>query len=294
MIDVKKIQRIFVSGKFDPVKQTLIPRFDLDSKMALHFLRLAGIATQNINWITPSKNLAEIDREFKLRNDILIDVGQINGPLEFGDNCVVFDHHSSTSTPEDFCSTEQVAAYFNLNESPAVQKLGKLVHRLDCTPNENLIPFSEGWKYPVLLISKLNGKEIHELAEKIDLETPKSETELKEVKLWASAAQKKKSIESIQKELEVGKRIVSVEDEKFIIIRKFLPSASFGAFEMGFNFGSFTQPTWAISFSKNSRSIDKIYNRLNEGFIIRETMILHNKPASRFSYESFLQSVEGK
>lgn len=294
MIDVKKIQRIFVSGKFDPVRQILIPKYDLDSKMALHFLRMAGITTQNIVWISPTMNLADIDRDYKLRNDVLIDVGQVKGPIEFGENCIVFDHHAADSIPADFCSTEQVAFYFNLSENKTVSYLNNMVHRLDCTPNENAIPFSQGWKYPVLLISKLNGKEIFSLAEKMDLEKPVTETELKDVQLWNSAQQKQKSINHILTELESGRKVKTVEGEPFIIVQKFLPSASFAAFEQGFHFSSFTLPTWAISFYHQSDSVDKIHGRIQEGLKIRETMILHNKLSSKYTLESFIRAVEGK
>lgn len=294
MINKGKIQRIFVSGKFDPTSQTVLPKYDLDAKMSLHFLRMAGISTREIVWISPAENLEKINTTYRLKNDILIDVGQIKGPLEFGENCIAFDHHHQSSTPDDFCSAEQVVNYFSLNLSDDGKRFLQLIHVLDCEPNKAVFGFSNSWMFPMMLVSRLNGEQIFQLSEKVDLSKKLSESELSELGLLQSALSKKKSIEKIKSSLEKGQVIQTIEGEKILVIREYIPSASFGAFEMGFSFSSFTNPTWAINFSERKNYIPDIYNRMKEGVLVRDLMILQNKNITRFSYDSFLQVLEGK
>lgn len=294
MIIKEKIQRIFVSGKFDPLSQSVIPKYDLDAKMSLQFLRLAGITTREIIWVSPSDNLDRINAVHQLKNDILIDVGQVKGPKEFGDNCIVFDHHHETSTPDDLCSAEQVVSYFNLELNDNAKRFLYLVHVLDCEPNKSLFGFSESWMFPLLLVSRMNGEQIYNLAQAYDLSSPVNEKQLEEMGLLQSALSKKKSIDKIKTSLNKGEVIKTIEGESILVIREFIPSASFGAFEMGHSFSSFTDPTWAITFPERKGCIPDIYKRMNEGVLVRDMMILQNKSITKYSYSTFVKMLEGK
>lgn len=294
MIDVKKIQRIFVSGKFDPIKQKVIPKFDLDAKMSLQFLRMAGVETQQLIWVSPLDNLEKINKDYRLKNDVLLDVGQVQGPFEFSENCVVFDHHHESSLQTDDCSAEQVVSYFKLPLNENHRKLLGLIHTLDCEPDNSLFRYSDSWKIPILLVSRLNGEQILTLSDRYDLSVLMTDEQLLESGLNESAQSKKKSLEKVVESLKKAEEITTKEGEKILVIRHYRPSASFLTFEKGYSFASFTSPTWAINFREKKSYIPAIYERMNEGVLVRETMIIQNKGYTQYDYFSFVRKLKGE
>ncbi|BCX15887.1 MAG: hypothetical protein KatS3mg098_116 [Candidatus Parcubacteria bacterium] len=276
-------------------KQVLRPFTDLDGKVALGLLRMAGIDTTNLKYVKPGEYL---------EGAINLDTGDKFGAVyEEPTYTAYFDHHAPgakevTSTAEIVYKT--MADLGLLEKSPALDRLVQFVTAID---NRRIPPeeFLRSWKTILGLQRSLDFDILYAYFQ--EHESPTEELTLEELEKYglgkAALEQKKiveESMETLERMEKEGKVIDTFYGKVVVNVNNELRVGSSAAYVKYDGIINFTpQKSFAVTLKDRDFDEERIKNKLGnkfQGKFIRGRIWIYNdKDPLVLSLEEIIEAL---